>query len=73
MVANKVVRWHKMPFVEYVKYEASRDMFRPFVYGGIASFVICGVLPARGASQEDKEKSNFWKRTHGKFDHSHAH
>ncbi|DBA01738.1 TPA: hypothetical protein N0F65_010148 [Lagenidium giganteum] len=69
MVASKVVRWHRMPFAQFVTYEASRPMFRPFLYGAAASFVICGLLPARGASQEDKEKSKYWQRLNGKVEH----
>lgn len=34
------------------------------------SFVVCGILPASGASQEDKEKSKYWQRLNGKIDHS---
>ncbi|KAF4319668.1 hypothetical protein BBO99_00004673 [Phytophthora kernoviae] len=71
MVEQKAVRWHKLPFTKFVAYEAKRPMFQPFLIGGVAALVICGVLPTRGASQEDKEKSNFWKRTNGKFDYSH--
>ncbi|CAK4066473.1 unnamed protein product [Aphanomyces euteiches] len=68
MVAEKVVRWHKMGLANYIVHEFNRPMFRPFVYGGIASLFICGVLPTWGASDEDKNKSVYWKRVNGKFD-----
>ncbi|KAF0684144.1 Aste57867_23874 [Aphanomyces stellatus] len=68
MVAEKAFRWHKMGFTNYIVHEFNRPTFRPFVYGGVASFFICGVLPARGASDEDKAKSVYWQRTNGKYD-----
>ncbi|ETV98970.1 hypothetical protein H310_08447 [Aphanomyces invadans] len=68
MAVEKVVRWHKLGLGNFIVHELKRDMFRPFVYGGIASFFICGVLPTRGATDEDKAKSVFWQRVNGKFD-----
>ncbi|RMX67154.1 hypothetical protein DD238_001951 [Peronospora effusa] len=55
----------QFPFVFYITYRnlsATLDS---------AAWVICGILPTRGATQEDKEKSNYWKRINGKFDYSH--
>jgi hypothetical protein len=95
-VVKKAVRWHKLPFTQFLVHESKREYFQPFLVGGayVASlthspaiaplclthtsyycyslaWVICGVLPTRGATQEDKEKSNYWKRINGKFDYSH--
>lgn len=33
MADGKVVRWHRMPFAQFVQYEANRPMFRPFLIG----------------------------------------
>lgn len=30
---KKAVKWHRLPFTEFLKYEISRPMFRPFLYG----------------------------------------
>ncbi|CAI5746078.1 unnamed protein product [Peronospora destructor] len=70
-VAKKAVRWHKLPYVKFILHESKREYFQPFLIGGVAAWVICGILPTRGASQEDKDKSNYWKRVNGKFDYSH--
>ncbi|CAH0488715.1 hypothetical protein KXD40_006072 [Peronospora effusa] len=70
-VAKKAVRWHKLPYTKFILHESKREYFQPFLIGGVAAWVICGILPTRGATQEDKEKSNYWKRINGKFDYSH--
>lgn len=47
MAETKVVRWHRMPFAQFVSYEASRPMFRPFLIGAayvLASFELDCVL-----------------------------
>ncbi|GAB9467210.1 hypothetical protein Gpo141_00004565 [Globisporangium polare] len=66
MAEGKVVRWHRLPFAQFVSYEASRPMFRPFLIGAAISLVVCGILPTRGATQEAKEASKFWQRVNGK-------
>lgn len=38
MAEGKVVRWHRIPFMQFVSYEASRPMFRPFLIG--AAYVL---------------------------------
>lgn len=95
MTEAKAVRWHRLPFGQFVVREAKRPMFQPFLIGAAyvpllyrwrcigftrisfdsiglcsISFVVCGILPASGASQEDKEKSKYWQRLNGKIDHS---
>ncbi|KAI9917863.1 hypothetical protein PsorP6_013189 [Peronosclerospora sorghi] len=69
--ATKAVKWHRLPFKQFVIHECKREYFQPFLLAGAISWVICGVLPTRGATQEDKEKSNYWKRVNGKYDYSH--
>jgi hypothetical protein len=49
--ATKVVRWHRLPFTQFVAYEANRPMFRPFLYGAAVSFFLFGWLPARNATR----------------------
>ncbi|CEG49274.1 uncharacterized protein PHALS_07046 [Plasmopara halstedii] len=71
VVTKKAVRWHKLPFTQFLVHESKRAHFQPFLIAGVAAWVICGILPTRGATQEDKEKSNYWKRVNGKFDYSH--
>ncbi|TMW69186.1 hypothetical protein Poli38472_001342 [Pythium oligandrum] len=70
-MSGKVVRWHRIPFGQFVAHEASRPMFRPFLYGAAVSFVLFGLLPARNATQEAKENSKYWQRVNDKFDYSH--
>ncbi|KAJ0392596.1 hypothetical protein P43SY_007470 [Pythium insidiosum] len=68
---SKVVRWHRIPFTQYIAHEANRPMFRPFLYGAAVSFVLFGILPTRGATQETAEKSKYWQRVNDKFVHGH--
>ncbi|EQC32148.1 hypothetical protein SDRG_10343 [Saprolegnia diclina VS20] len=69
MVAAKAARWHKIGYGNFIVHELKRPYFRPFVYGGLASLFICGYLPTKGATDEDKAKSDYWKRVNGKFDY----
>ncbi|CCI50287.1 unnamed protein product [Albugo candida] len=61
---KKAVKWHRLPFTEFLKYEISRPMFRPFLYGAGITFVICGFLPTWGATDEQKHASKYWNATH---------
>lgn len=40
MEGGRAVRWHKLPYAQFVLYEAKRPMFRPFLYGAAYVWIV---------------------------------
>ncbi|CAM9266130.1 unnamed protein product [Discosporangium mesarthrocarpum] len=59
---SSTVLWHKLPFSKFIGHELKRDGCRQFMMGLGVSFVLFGIVPSMGITDEDRKNSVYYQQ-----------